>query len=60
MYECDSETVMGISKSCQQEYGIPKCLVYGSPNNSINELKTKHIFGFNLEKSSEHGIENGK
>lgn len=39
---------MGISKTCYTEYGIPKCLVYGDPQNSMNELKIKHIFGLNL------------
>lgn len=43
--------VMGISKTCQLEYGIPKCLVYGNNNQSSDQLKMKHIFGMSLEKS---------
>jgi len=47
-YECNSEMIMGISKNCYFEYGIPKCLVYGNSDNTSNELKIKHIFGVNL------------
>ena len=41
---------MGICKNCHKEFGIPPCLVYGNPNNNMNELKLKNIFSHNLEK----------
>ena len=48
LYDCKTEVIMGISEGCYKEFGIPKCLVYGDPNNNMNELKIKHIFGCNF------------
>lgn len=43
---------MGVSKNCYTDYGIPSCLVYGNPNNSMNELKIQHLFGTSFEKDA--------
>lgn len=31
LYNCETDVVMGISKSCFTQLGIPKSLVYGDP-----------------------------
>lgn len=46
---------MGISRSCYTEFGIPVSLVYGHPNNNMNEFKVRNILSMSLEKLEEEG-----
>ena len=59
LYDCKNEIVRGLSKTCYTLFGIPKCLVYGDPDNNMNELKIKDIFGSKFERDDQSSMIGG-